>query len=312
MLSHLWGRISIVRFHISFEEQMGALILFIFYGSILFFIVATALRVKRCINAPIHLHWELYQGSSIYELPNWWEKTHSSFVKKFWTMLLDLLFLREFYHRNRKFWYPLFVFHSGLYLLILWHAWLFLRAVAGGIENASIGGWIWGTFSTLLTFIGGLFILFMRIRDEELKVYYPPIHYIKWIFLLLTLIGGVVAVDIHFHSSMPNLLKYVREQVTFQNFEHKLHPSLLPALHVLFASVWLIYLPFSHVFQLFFRYYHFLRWDDVANLKGSEVERRVREHLMRPVTWSAPHIPSGKRWKEVASELGPIPGSGSK
>jgi hypothetical protein len=65
----------------------------------------------------------------------------------------------------------------------------------------------------------------------------------------------------------------------------------------------LIYLPFGHVFQLFFRYYHYLRWDDVPNKRGSEIERRIEEHLERPVTWSAPHIQSGKQWKGVASEL---------
>jgi nitrate reductase gamma subunit len=282
---------------------MGVLVLFVFYGSILFFIIATALRVRRCMNAPIHLHWELYKGSSIYELTDWWAKTHSTFGPKLWSMLLDILFLREFYHRNRKLWYPLYVFHFGLYLLILWHVWLFIRSVTLEIEGASVFGWVWGTFSTLLTFTGGIAILIMRIKDEELKVYYPPIHYVKWIFFLLTLVGGVIAVDVHFHSSMPALLKYVREQVTFGDFEHKLHPSLAPALHVLFASVWLIYLPFSHVFQLFFRYYHFLRWDDVPNVRGGVIENSVKKLLEHPVTWSAPHIQSGKRWREVASEL---------
>lgn len=282
---------------------MGVLVLFVFYGSILFFIIATALRVRRCMNAPIHLHWELYKGSSIYELTDWWAKTHSTFGPKLWSMLLDILFLREFYHRNRKLWYPLYVFHLGLYLLILWHVWLFIRSVTLEIEGASVFGWAWGTFSTLLTFTGGIAILIMRIKDEELKVYYPPIHYVKWIFLLLTLVGGVIAVDIHFKSSMPALLKYVREQVTFANFEHKLHPSFGPALHIAFASVWLIYLPFSHVFQLFFRYYHYLRWDDIPNTRGGVVENSVKKLLEQPVTWSAPHIQSGKRWREVASEL---------
>jgi nitrate reductase gamma subunit len=291
---------------------MGGLILFIFYGSILFFILAIALRVRKCVNAPVHLHWELYKGSSVYELKEWWGKTHNTFGEKLWSMLLDILFLREFYHRNRRFWYPLYVFHLGLYLLILWHAWLFIRAVIVEIEAASVFGWVWGTFSTLLTFIGGIAILIMRIKDEELKAYYPPIHYVKWIFLLLTLIGGVYAVDVHFKSSMPTLLKYVREQMTFADFEHKLHPALAPALHILFASVWLIYLPFSHVFQLFFRYYHFLRWDDVPNVRGGEIEKRVKGYLERPVSWAAPHIPSGKRWREVASELPQHPKTGTR
>jgi len=291
---------------------MGLTVLFFFYGSILFFIISTMVRVKRSIHAPIHLHWELYKGSSIYELTEWWTKTHNTFSEKFWSIVLDILFLREFYHRNRRFWYPLYVFHLGLYLLIFWHAWLFIGAIVTNVETASSLGWMWGTFATGLTFLGGARILLLRITDPDLRVYYPPIHYVKWIFLLLTLVGGVVAVDIHFHSSMPALLKYVGEQVTFADFEHKLHPALAPALHVLFASIWLIYLPFSHVFQLFFRYYHYLRWDDVANTRGSEVERRVKELLERPVTWSGPHIPVGRRWKEVASEAHPASGTGMK
>jgi len=282
---------------------MGAIIFFIFYGSILFFIFATALRVRKCLNAPLHLHWELYKGSSIYEQTEWWTKADRTFGVKLWSMILDILFLREFYYRNRRFWYPLYVFHIGLYLLILWHAWLFIWAVLADIETVSILAWVWGTFSALLTFIGGVVIFIMRMRDEELKVYYPPIHYLKWVFLLLTLVGGVYAVDIHFKSSMPALLKYVREQVTFADFEHKLHPAPGPALHVLFASVWLVYLPFSHIFELFFRYYHYLRWDEVPNKKGGMIEGRVKELLERPVTWSGPHIQSGRRWREIASEM---------
>jgi len=111
---------------------------------------------------------------------------------------------------------------------------------------------------------------------------------------------------------MPVLLKYVREQVTFADFEHKLHPALAPALHVLFAAMWLIYLPFSHVFQVFFRYYHTLRWDEVPNKPGSEVEKKVKEFLKRPVTWAAPHISSGKTWEEVATETRSNPSAGTK
>ena len=291
---------------------MGSLILFIFYGSILFFIITFTGRAFRYAGAPLHVHWELYRKSSVYELSEWWTKAHSSPLDKFGTVLLDVLFLREFYHRNRRFWYVLYTFHLGLYLLILWHAWLFLRAVVASEQTASAFGWVWGTFSTALAFLGGAGILFRRLTDEELKVSYPPIHYVKWPLILLTLIGGFCAVEFHFDSSMPELLKYVRGQVTFQDWEHKLHPATLPALHVLFASGWLILLPFSHVFQLFFRYYHFLRWDDVPNERGSRIERNVKELLERPVTWSASHIQQGRRWKEVASESPPAPGAGTK
>ncbi len=281
---------------------MGGLILFIFYGSIVFFIIFSILRVKKCINAPIHLHWELYKGSSIYEASEWWDKSYSTFKHKVYELLLEIIFLRDFYHRNKRFWYPLYLFHIGLYSLFLWHIWLFFRSISGSIETVSNVGWIWGTISTIITFIGGIIILFLRIWDEELKIYYTPIHYIKWIFVLLTLAGGIYAVDIHFQSNMFLLLKYVKEQVTFADFEKKLHPSFGPALHIMFASMWLIYLPFSHVYNLFFRYYHYLRWDDVPTKKGSKIERRIKENLDRPVSWSAPHIKPRKQWRDAVSE----------
>jgi nitrate reductase gamma subunit len=280
---------------------MGAMILFIFYGSILFFILATAFRVRRCISAPVHLHWELYKGSSIYELTEWWAKTHGTFVEKLWPMILDILFLREFYHRNRKFWYFLYPFHIGIYLLILWHGWLLVSALTTPVESAPIGYLVWSHLATALTFIGGVGIFIKRIVDEDLRVYYPPIHYLKWMFLLITLLGGFYAVHFYFEERMPT-----------DAMKLSLYAESAPALHVLFASVWLVYLPFSHVFQLFFRYYHYLRWDDVPNLRGSKIERRAKEHLERPVTWSAPHIPSGKRWREVASELQQTPATGPK
>lgn len=282
---------------------MGGLILFIFYGSILFFIIATVFQVRKTISAPLHLSWDLYKGSSIYESLDWWKRTQNPFFKKLGSMILDLLLLREFFYRNRRFWFPLYLFHLGLYSLLLWHGWLFLFALVGNIHGVSNLGWIWGTLSTLVTFIGGGMILYLRVKDEELKIYYPPIHYLKWIFILLTLIGGVYAVDIHFKSNMPDLLKYVRDQVTFVDFEKKLHPSFGPALHILFASGWLLYLPFGHVFQLFFRYYHYLRWDEVPYQRGNQIEEKMKEHLERPAGWSAPHIQSGKQWKEIVSEF---------
>jgi len=294
------------------EHEMGGLVLFIFYGGIVFFLVASVYRGIQYASAPLHAHWDLYRTNSIYALTDWWTRPEHSFGRKLGSMLLDILFLREFYHRNRRLWYPLYAFHAGLYLLFCWHLWLFVSAVTTNIETASSIGWVWGTFSTFLAFVGAAGILIMRIVDEDLKVYYPPIHYIKWVFILLTLIGGMVAVDVHFKSNMPVLLKYVREQVTFADFEHKLHPALAPALHVLFAAMWLIYLPFSHVFQVFFRYYHTLRWDEVPNKPGSEVEKKVKEFLKRPVTWAAPHISSGKTWEEVATETRANPSAGTK
>jgi nitrate reductase gamma subunit len=282
---------------------MGGLILLLFYGSILFCVIASAVRMAKYASAPLHLRWELYRGSSVYELTDWWEKTPRHFGEKLRGAALDILLLREFYHRNRGFWYFLFLFHLGLYLLFFWHLWLFITAVTLPVKSAGSGGLVFGHIATGLSLIGGSGILIKRIVDEELSLYYPRIHYLKWFLILLILLGGFLAVVFHFDSNMPALLSYVRVQVTFQDMELKLHPALAPASHVFFVSFWLLYLPFSHILQIFFRYYQHLRWDDVPNRKGSTIERKVRGHLNRPISWSAPHIKSGRRWGEVIRDI---------
>lgn len=281
---------------------MGGIVFVIFYVSILFCVIASIVRVVKYANAPLHLRWELYRGSSVYELSEWWTKTPVGFKDKLKSVAKDILSLREYYQRNRGFWYFLFPFHIGLYLLILWHIWLFVSAVTIDVETAPLWGLVWGGVATALVFVGGVGILVKRATDENLKVYYPPIHYFKWIFVLVTLVGGFYAVQFYYGASMPDVMGYVKDQLAFE-WEHKLHPPLFSALHVLFVVPWLLYIPFSHIMQLFFRYYHELRWDHVPNLRGSDIEKKVKKLLNQPVSWSAPHIQSGKKWSEVAKGL---------
>lgn len=157
----------------------GGVVLYIFYGSVLFFGIASLLRLLGCIRTPLHSKWELYTSRSVYELP-------------------------EMY------------FHSG--------------------------------------------------------------------------------------GSMPAIMGCVKEQLPF-NMEYKLHTPILNALHVLFVSPWLVYLPFGHATRLFFRYYHELRWDHVPNLRGNPMEKRIEKLLGKAVSWSAPHVQAGKTRAEVATRL---------
>ena len=115
---------------------MGLAVLVVFYGSAIFCVIALVVMAARYVSAPLHMHWELYNGSSVYELPEWWTKPHRSFGDKLKSVVLDILLLREYYHRNRSFWYFLYSFHLGLYLLILWHVWLFVSAATINIEAA--------------------------------------------------------------------------------------------------------------------------------------------------------------------------------
>ena len=283
---------------------MGAIAVFIFYGSILFCVIASIVRLVKFARAPVHVRWELYRGSSVYELSDWWTRPLVTVSEKVKSLVLDILFLRDFYHRNRGFWYFLFLFHLGLYLLILWHLWLFIAAATTDIAAAPLWGLVWGHIATALALVGGIGIFIRRMTDEDLRVCYTPIHYVKWLFVMLTLVGAFYTVHIYFGASMPAVMKYVKHQIAFEDLRLKLHPPLPTAAHVLFASAWLIYLPFSHILRLFFRYYHELRWDHIPNVKGSAIERRVERLLTQPVHWSAPHISSGKTWGDIALERG--------
>jgi len=279
----------------------GIAVLVFFYGSAVFCTIAGLMMIVRYIRAPLHLHWELYRGSSIYELPEWRTKQHPGFSTQLKAIIWDILSLREYYQRNRPFWYFLFSFHFGLYLLILWHVWLFVAA--GTMPGAKpVWGIVWGHTATALVFVGSVGILTKRILNKDLRLYYPPIHYAKWVFVIVALAGGFYAVFFYFGGDSASVLAYVNHQLAFE-LESKLRAPGATSAHLLIVAPWLIYLPFSHIMKLFLRYYHQLRWDHKPNLTGSDVEKQVIELLNKRVSWSAPHIQSGQKWGEVAVSL---------
>jgi len=291
---------------------MGIAALVVFYSSAVFLVAASFFAFKKYLAAPVHLHWELYRGSSAYELSDWWTKKPRSLGNKLWTAGLDVLFLRDYYRRNRSFWYFLETFHLGIYSLILWHVWLFGRAAAGPVVAEPVGSLVWGHSAFALALVGSVGILVKRITDADMRAFYPPIHFVKWVFLILALGGGFYAVQFHFAGSMSGALAYVREQLAF-NLAAKLHAPAATSAHLLLAAPWLVYFPFSHIMKLGFRYYHFFRWDDVPNVRGGLIEKKIGQALGKRVSWAAPHIQSGRTWAEVATQIpGETPGSETK
>jgi nitrate reductase gamma subunit len=187
-------------------------------------------------------------------------------------------------------------------LLILWHVALFIIALAIEAETDPTYIVVWGHIATAMITIGGLGILIKRIIDAEMRAYYSRTHYFKWLFIIATLAGGFYAVQFFFEGSAVELVRYVNDQLQF-DFAHKLEPAVVPSLHMLFISAWMIYLPFSHIMKLFFRYYHELRWDHVTNVRGSSLEKRINKNLERRVSWADSHIQTGKKWGEVAAGM---------
>jgi len=279
---------------------MGSVVV-IFYGSGLFFAIAVLLKLIKYYRTPVHLRWEIYKGSSVYEKVNWWEHEHVSFSSKLKGVILDILFQREYFRRNRNFWYLLIVFHMGLFLLIAWHAWLFIAAAVINSEDAPAWGLVWGHIATATVVLGALGILIMRLVNKEMRAYYPRTHFFKWIFIIATLGGGFYAVQFFYDGSVIDVVHHVSEELDFSKFADKFHPETIPSLHLFFVAAWLIYLPFSHIMHLIYRYYHEIRWDHVPMVQGSALDKNVTPMLGKTVSWSDAHIQTGKTWGEVAT-----------
>ncbi len=277
---------------------MGGVVLVIFYGSILFCIAASLYKIYTYARFPVHLRWEIYKAGSVYELSNWWKRKGIGSREKIGNMLKNVVSLREYYKNNKLFWAPLYPFHLGVYLLITWHAWLFIYPLVTQKEWPVGYSLIWGHTATGLIFAGALGVLALRIFNRSLRVTYPKLHYLKWVMILLAAGTGYIAVEYYFNGVMADVLGYVRGQLQFDMAE-KMNPPLLTSLHVLTVAAVLVYLPFSHAVRLFFQYYHEWRWNYIPSIHSMSVSKNVRNKLEYPITWAAKHVPAGVAWKDI-------------
>jgi hypothetical protein len=75
--------------------------------------------------------------------------------------------------------------------------------------------------------------------------------------------------------------------------------------HLLFACLFLAYLPFSQMMHFVAKYftYHQVRWDDKPLVIGGRVEKEVVGLLGQAVTWSGPHLNADgkKNWVDIAT-----------
>jgi predicted membrane protein len=95
---------------------------------------------------------------------------------------------------------------------------------------------------------------------------------------------------------------YTKNLVTFNFASISDVPFII---HTVLLSIFFLYFPITRMMHLFAKYftYHNVRWEDEPNVKGSKLEKKVKEALNFGVSWSAPHIQTGKTWAEVATTI---------
>lgn len=290
------------------------------YLSVAVFAGGVVLRAAKYARAPMHLRWELYPvphekgkeyGGSYFEEVDWWTRPRETTLwGEIRSMLEEILLIRSLWHRNRPQWYASFPFHVGLYLLVGFTGLLTLGALAEALGLAAgAASPLWDGYHLLTTVVGvvGLFLgtvgacclLWRRAADQELKAYSTISDYTNLVFLLAVFLSAGFA-WLSVDSSFGLLREYVRGLITLSPVAAA---DQAVAVQVSIASLFLLYLPFTHMTHFVAKYftYHQVRWDDAPNLGYPKMLARMQANLARPVGWAGPHIEPEKSWAESAT-----------
>ena len=299
------------------------------YAAIAVFLVAVVVRFMMWSRMPIHVRWELYPvaheakkahyGGSYLEESDWWTKPReTSLVAELKVMLPEIFFLVALKEHNFKLWLRSFPFHFGLYLVIGAAA----VALGGGVVGAlsakcmagGFGSFVRGVFLLLalpglaLGLLGGIGLLHRRLTDPDLKDFTAPADIFNLVFFVVAFavtLATLVFVDgaaASFHLFAKNLVTLKLTALPGTGIK-----LAMPVLSLAMLCGLVAYVPLTHMSHFIGKYfaYHSIRWNDKPNLPGSEEEEEIKQVLMRPVSWSAPHIKGdGKRtWADVATTL---------
>ncbi len=285
-------------------------------------IISFAAKVVRYAKMPPHLRWELYPlpgdtkrpwGGSYLEESEWWTKPREakSLLGELKFMGREVLFFKEYYHRNRSYWYLVYPFHMGIFLFVGFFALLLVGALTmvGGVAVSAESANAWGKvvyYMTLvvggagfvLGIVGGVGLFIRRLIDQDLKPYTERIGYFNLLFVLVVFLTGLFSWAFADHT-FATAREYVNSLITFKGAGNI---DTLIAAHIILLALLLAYMPFTNMMHFFAKWFSFhrVRWDDVPNLRGSNLERRLGPWLNQPVSWSAPHIQRVKRWADVA------------
>ena len=280
---------------------------------------------------PVHLRWELYPvahekdrpyGGSYLEDVGWWHLPRRiDPFGEFNTFMGEILFFKEYFKRKRGFWYFVYPFHIGLFLLLAWVVLLVAGAIVSicGVPVAATSTNIGVGILYYLTLIAGILALAMgvfgtvgllikRSLDEDLKTYTDPIDYINLTCLLIIFATGLAAWALE-DPTFGVARDYMAGLITFK-------AAGAGAIFMVFLSalsLFLAYMPFTRMMHYVAKYftYHKVRWDDAPNANGSRLSMEVSSLLAQNESWSAAHIQKGKTWSDQAASTGIAEGTDS-
>jgi len=304
-----------------------SVILFASYAFIALIIAVFVARLARYARMPVHLRWELYPlagdknrplGGSYLEDREWWSspREEKSFLREMKFMAEEVLWFKEYRKLNPSYWYYVFPFHIGAFAFLALIAVLFIGALAhiGGVEVSSSSPAIWGRFLYFLTpvtggialifgTLGGLALLTRRVRNAELRPYTRRIEYFNLVLVLALFSTGLASWILYDHS-LATVREYMAGLLTFSG-----PPAMNPltTAHILLVLITAAYIPFTNMMHFFAKWfsYHKIRWDDAPNLRGGNLEGKLRPLHTLPMSWAAVHARELEHWSEISREEPP-------
>jgi len=288
-------------------------------------VIAFATQLIRYAKMPTHLRWELYPlagekkrpwGGSYLEESEWWTKPkeEKSLLGEIRFIVVEILFFKEYFRLNRDYWYLVYPFHIGVFLFVGFLVLLLVGAltmVAGmAVSVESVNAWgrivyyltlITGGAGLTLGILGSIGVLVRRMVDKNLKPYTRRIEYFNLLFVLAVFVTGFSSWILADHT-FAIAREYVKSLITFSS-AGGIEPVI--AVHIMLLLLIAAYIPFTNMMHFLAKTftYHSVRWDDVPNLRGSKLEKGLEPLVNQPVSWSAPHIRSIKRWSDTAQEI---------
>lgn len=274
-------------------------------------------RVMKYVRMPAHLRWELYpvphdKGKSYLEETDWQTKPRNkSFLKDVLFIAKDYLTFFQYFKLNRAYWAVLYMWHVGFYLIVAFHGLVAIGAIAIiagadiSAESSNIGVLILyyltlvvGVAGFGLGCLGSIGVLIKRLVDSDLNLFASAKNYFSYVFYFTVFVSGLVAWAA-FDTNFAVYREFYYGVFTFST----VHVDAALVSHAVLFAMFLFYMPSTQAMHYATKFFAFfaVRWNDAPNFRGSKIEKKIETLLGQTVTWSAPHIQTGKTWAEVAT-----------
>jgi nitrate reductase gamma subunit len=294
-------------------------LLLLVWASYLFIGGTYTYRSIKYALMPVHLRWELYPvphegnkyGGSYFEEPEWWTKPRKkSFIKDVLFIVKDYLTFFQYFRLNRAYWVVLYMWHVGFYLIVAFHGLVAIGALAtiGGVEiSSSSSNFLYyltivtGVAGFGLGCLGSIGVFIQRLMDRDLNAFATSKNFFSYVFYFFVFLSGLIA----WAGFDTNFAVYREFYHAVFTLDMAVHVDAALVSHAVLFAMFLFYMPTTqamHYATKFFAYFA-VRWNDNPNFRGSKLEPKILDLLKQPVSWSAPHIQTGKDWVEVCTNV---------